>query len=50
MSKKFEKEFGEPCGEWLGVIKSMSNEVLGNFAAKEDKALNTAFRSRKAEA
>jgi hypothetical protein len=43
---KFEKEFGKPCIKWLGLIVSMSNEVLGNFIIKEDRALSAAFGSR----
>jgi hypothetical protein len=43
---KFEKEFGKLCNKWLELIESMSNEVLGNFIIKEDRALCAAFRSR----
>lgn len=43
---KFEEEFGQPFNEWLEVIKSKSNEVLGNFIVKEDMALTTAFVSQ----
>jgi hypothetical protein len=40
---KFETEFGEPSAEWLEVIESNCNEVLGTFIMKEDWALTAAF-------
>jgi hypothetical protein len=43
---KFEREFGEPCDEWLDTIEAKCNKVLGNFVAEEDQALTTTFRVR----
>lgn len=40
---KFEKEFGEPCDEWMEAIEAKCNEMIGNFVAKEDQALTTAL-------
>jgi hypothetical protein len=28
---KFEKQFKEPCQEWLEMIEAMCNEILGNY-------------------
>jgi hypothetical protein len=28
---KFEKEFNKPCQEWLEMIETMCNEILGNY-------------------
>jgi hypothetical protein len=33
---KFEKQFKEPCQEWLEMIETMCNEILGNYTIKED--------------
>jgi hypothetical protein len=33
---KFEKQFKEPCQEWLEMIQTMCNEILGNYTKKED--------------
>jgi hypothetical protein len=33
---KFEKQFKEPCQEWLDMIETMCNEILGNYTKKED--------------
>jgi hypothetical protein len=32
---KFEKQFKEPCQEWLEMIETVCNEVLGNYTKKE---------------
>jgi hypothetical protein len=32
---KFEKQFKEPCQEWLEMIETMCNEVLGNYTKKK---------------
>jgi hypothetical protein len=32
---KFEKQFKEPCQEWLEMIETMCNEVLGNYTKKD---------------
>jgi hypothetical protein len=31
---KFEKQFKEPCEEWLDMIETMCNEILGNYTKK----------------
>jgi hypothetical protein len=33
---KFEKQFKKPCKEWLDMIETMCNEILGNYTKKED--------------
>jgi hypothetical protein len=39
---KFEKEFKKPCQEWLEMIETMCNEILGNYT-KEDQLMTAAF-------
>jgi hypothetical protein len=43
---KFEKEFKKPCQEWLEMIETMCNEILGNYTKKEDQLMTTAFGTR----
>jgi hypothetical protein len=43
---KFEKQFKEPCQEWLEMIETVCNEVLGNYTKKEDQLLTAAFGTR----
>jgi hypothetical protein len=43
---KFEKEFKKPCQEWLEMIETMCNEILGNYTKKEDQLMTTAFSTR----
>jgi hypothetical protein len=43
---KFEKQFKEPCREWLEMIETMCNEILGNYTKKEDQLMNAAFGTR----
>jgi hypothetical protein len=43
---KFEKQFKEPCQEWLEMIEIMCNEVLGNYTKKEDQLMTVAFGTR----
>jgi hypothetical protein len=31
---KFEKQFKEPCQEWLEMFETMCNEILGNYTKK----------------
>jgi hypothetical protein len=31
---KFQKTFNSPCAEWLEVIETMCNEILGNYTKK----------------
>ena len=38
--------FGEPDVKWLEAIKSMCNEILGNYTKKEDEALTISFGAR----
>jgi hypothetical protein len=40
---KFEKQFKEPCQEWLQMIEAMCNEILGNYTKKEDQLMTAAF-------
>jgi hypothetical protein len=28
---KFQKKFSKPCAEWLDVIETMCNKILGNY-------------------
>jgi hypothetical protein len=32
---KFEKQFKEPYQEWLEMIETMCNEILGNYTKKK---------------
>jgi hypothetical protein len=32
---KFEKQFKKPCTEWLEMIETMCNEILGNYTKKK---------------
>jgi hypothetical protein len=43
---KFEKQFKKPCKEWLDMIETMCNEILGNYTKKEDQLMTTAFGTR----
>jgi hypothetical protein len=43
---KFEKQFKEPCQEWLEMIEAMCNEILGNYIKKEDQLMTAAFGTR----
>jgi hypothetical protein len=43
---KFEKQFKEPCPEWLEMIETMCNEILGNYTKKEDQLMTAAFGTR----
>jgi hypothetical protein len=43
---KFEKEFKKPCQEWLEMIETMCNEILGNYTKKEDQLMTAAFGTR----
>jgi hypothetical protein len=43
---KFEKQFKEPCQEWLEMIETMCNEILGNYIRKEDQLMIAAFGTR----
>jgi hypothetical protein len=45
-SFKFQKRFKEPCTEWLELIETMCNEILGNYTKKEDQLMTTAFSTR----
>jgi hypothetical protein len=40
---KFEKQFKKPCNDWLEMIETMCNEILGNYTKKEDQLMTTAF-------
>jgi hypothetical protein len=43
---KFEKQFKEPCPEWLEMIETLCNEILGNYTKKEDQLMTVAFGTR----
>jgi hypothetical protein len=43
---KFEKQFKGSCQEWLEMIETMCNEILGNYTRKEDQLMNVAFDTR----
>jgi hypothetical protein len=43
---KFEKEFKKPCQEWLEMIETMCNKILGNYTKKEDQLMTAAFGTR----
>jgi hypothetical protein len=43
---KFEKQFEGPCQEWLEMIETMCNEILGNYTKKEDQLMTAAFGTR----
>jgi hypothetical protein len=43
---KFDKEFKKPCQEWLEMIETMCNEILGNYTKKEDQLMTAAFGTR----
>jgi hypothetical protein len=43
---KFEKQFKGSCQEWLEMIETMCNEILGNYTEKEDQLMTAAFGTR----
>jgi hypothetical protein len=43
---KFEKQFKQPCQEWLEMIETMCNEILGNYTKKEDQLMTAVFGTR----
>ena len=43
---KFQKRFSKPCTEWLELIETMCNEILGNYMKKEDQLMTAAFGTR----
>jgi hypothetical protein len=43
---KFEKQFKEPCQEWLEMIETMFNEILGNYTKKGGLLMTAAFGIR----
>jgi hypothetical protein len=40
---KFQKSSSKPCTEWLELIETMCNEILGNYTKKEDQLMTAAF-------
>jgi hypothetical protein len=40
---KFEKKLKKPCKDWLDMIETMCNEILGNYTKKEDQLMTAAF-------
>jgi hypothetical protein len=43
---KFDKQFKNPCKEWLNMIETMCNEILGNYTKKEDQLMTATFGTR----
>jgi hypothetical protein len=43
---KFENQFKKPCNEWLEMIETTCNEILGNYTKKEDQLMIAAFDTR----
>jgi hypothetical protein len=43
---KFQKRFNKPSTEWLELIETMCNEILGNYTKKEDQLMTVAFSTR----
>jgi hypothetical protein len=43
---KFQDTFSGPCAEWLEMIKTMCNEILGNYTKKDGQLMTVAFGSR----
>jgi hypothetical protein len=43
---KFEKQFKKPCTEWLEMIETMCNEILGNYTKKVDQLMMVSFGTR----
>jgi hypothetical protein len=41
---KFEKQFKEPCQEWLKMIETMCNEILGNYNKKRRPTNDSSLR------
>jgi hypothetical protein len=44
---KFQNTFSGPCAEWLEMIETMCNEILGNYTKKEDQLMIATFGTRK---
>jgi hypothetical protein len=42
---KFDKQFKRPCQEWLEMIETVCNEILGNYT-KKDQLMIAAFGTR----
>jgi hypothetical protein len=40
---KFQKAFNGPCVKCLEVIKTMCNEILGNYTKKEDQLMTVSL-------
>jgi hypothetical protein len=43
---KFQKRFSKPCIEWLELIETMCNEIVGNYTKKDDQLMTAAFDTR----
>jgi hypothetical protein len=43
---KFQKRFKKSCTEWLELIETMCNEILGNYTKKEDQLMTAPFGTR----
>jgi hypothetical protein len=44
---KFQDSFCDSCAEWLEMIETMRNEILGNYTKNEDQFMTAALGTRK---
>jgi hypothetical protein len=44
---KFQDSFCDPCVEWLEMIETLCNEIIGNYMKKKDQLLKATFGTRK---
>jgi hypothetical protein len=44
---KFQDSFHSPCVEWLEMIETMCNDILGNYTKKEYQLMTAAFGTQK---
>jgi hypothetical protein len=40
------KRFSKPYTEWLELIETMCNEIIGNYMKKEDQLMKASFGTR----
>jgi hypothetical protein len=40
---KFQDTFSGPCTEWLEMIETMCNEIVGNYMKTKDQLMTAAF-------
>jgi hypothetical protein len=46
---KFQKKFSKPSAEWLEVIETICNEILGNYTKKEDQLMTSGLGTQENE-